>query len=211
MKVLEVGCGNGYSTAYLRERVAHVDAFDYSEEMIRRAKDRYGERNNRFFLDNVLDPKSLQGPYDAVLCVRVLINLRNFEEQKKAISNLKTFVKPGGLLFLVEGFTNGFAALSGLRHELGLPPLEAAKINFYSHYDSITSCFAPEFAIADSFHLGMYDLLTRVYFPMIVGPSNATHNSVFSQQAAALAKLTNPEGLRPYSRVIGTVFKKRMD
>src|SRR5512134_935027 len=47
MRVLEVGCGNGFSTNRFRGLVNHIDAFDYSEEMIQRAQQAFGETNNR--------------------------------------------------------------------------------------------------------------------------------------------------------------------
>ena len=34
MRILEIGCGNGYVTQQLRALVKHVDSFDYSENMI---------------------------------------------------------------------------------------------------------------------------------------------------------------------------------
>ena len=40
MRVLEVGCGNGFSTERFRALVVHVDAFDYAEKMIERARER---------------------------------------------------------------------------------------------------------------------------------------------------------------------------
>ena len=46
MRILEVGCGNGFSTERFRELVEHVDAMDYAENMIERARERVGERNN---------------------------------------------------------------------------------------------------------------------------------------------------------------------
>ena len=39
--------------------------------------------------DNVLAPKHIRGPYDAVICVRVLINLANLDQQKQALANMK--------------------------------------------------------------------------------------------------------------------------
>ena len=35
--LLEIGCGNGFLTKILRDRVKHVDAFDQAEWMIKRA------------------------------------------------------------------------------------------------------------------------------------------------------------------------------
>src|SRR5687767_6104317 len=104
-RVLEVGAGNGHLTQALRQRAGFVDAFDYAENMVEQAKRLQGETNNRFFHDSVLDPKVVQPPYDVVVCVRVLINLRNIEEQQRAFDNMAKLVNPGGRLILVEGFS----------------------------------------------------------------------------------------------------------
>src|SRR5258706_5194519 len=192
MVVLETGCGNGYSTQRFRDLVKHVDAFDYAETMIARAKSSVGETNNRFMLDNVLRPRGISGSYDAVLCIRVLINLRDVDEQRTALRNLMGFVKRGGLLILVEGFREGFEALSELRGHMGLPPLEPAKINFYTRVSDLLPMIEEQFKLESSFHLGAYDCLTRVHYPMVVGAKNARHNTVFSERSAQLAKVLDP-------------------
>ncbi|MBI3411321.1 MAG: class I SAM-dependent methyltransferase [Planctomycetes bacterium] len=123
--------GNAHSRSRLRQRLfhqAHVDAFDYAEKMIERAKASVGETNNRFFQDNLLDPKQVRGTYDAVVCIRVLINI---ERQKDALRNMIPWVKSAGLLILVEGYQEGFASLSRIRDQVGLPPVQPAKINYY--------------------------------------------------------------------------------
>jgi ubiquinone/menaquinone biosynthesis C-methylase UbiE len=209
MAMLEVGCGNGYSTERFREFVGHVDAFDYAENMIERARARVGETNNRFIHDNLLAPERLSGPYDLVLCVRVLINLRDLAEQRQALRNLTSFVGPKGLLVIVEGFSEGFKALTALREQVGLPALTPAKINFYSSLDEVLPELSPEFTVEDCFHLGAYDYLTRVLYPLIAGPENAKHNSVFSEKCQQLARKFNPDCFEGLSRVRGLVFRKK--
>jgi SAM-dependent methyltransferase len=209
MTVLEVGCGNGFSTERFRTLVRHVDAFDYAENMIERAKLRVGETNNRFFLDNVLAPEHLNGPYDTVICVRVLINLRNQEEQYLALKNLIPQVKEGGLLILVEGFEEGFTTLSELRKAVALPPIEPAKINFYSPLSDFLPFLESHFIIEDKFHLGAYDYLTRVVYPLVVGAENAKHNSVFSEKCSQLARAYNADCFEGFSRIKGLSLRKR--
>ncbi len=60
-RVLEVGCGNGHVTQQIRERTRFVDAFDFAENMIERARMTYGEVNNRFFHGSVVDLDNLRG------------------------------------------------------------------------------------------------------------------------------------------------------
>ena len=209
MTVLEVGCGNGYSTERFRKLVRHVDAFDYSDEMIRRARQRVGETNNRFLHDNVLAPASLEGPYDAVICVRVLINLANLAEQKLAVANLAALLAPAGRFILAEGFTDGFERLNELRGQVDMPPLQPAKINFYSALGDLRPVLDEHFDLEDEFHLGMYDYLTRVVYPLIVGPDNAKHNTVFSERCAQITRALNPDDLAGFSRLRGLVMRRK--
>ena len=210
MTVLEVGCGNGFSTNRFRALVRHVDAFDYAENMVERARTHFGETNNRFIHDNVLHPQHLHGPYDAVICVRVLINLQDLEQQRLALRNLVPLLTPGGLLIVAEGFTEGFAALTHLRSQVGLPPMEPAKINFYSSLEDLVPEMERHCEIEETFHLGAYDYLTRVLYPLIVGMEQVTHNSVFSERCVALARAYNPESFAPFSRMRGLVYRKRL-
>lgn len=209
MRILEVGCGNGYSTERFRRLVSFVDAFDYAENMVARAKDRFGETNNRFLHDDVLAPRHLSGPYDAVICVRVLINLRDLAAQRLAIANLAALVRAGGLLILAEGFREGFEALNDLRGRVGLPPVVPAAINVYSRMDDLLPALERDFTLEDEFHLGMYDYLTRVVYPLIAGPDNVRHNTVFSERCEQLARAFNPDAMRPLSRLRGFVYRRR--
>jgi SAM-dependent methyltransferase len=208
-RILEVGCGNGYSTNRFRELVAHVDAFDYSESMIERARASFGETNNRFIHDDVLAPRTLNGPYDTVVCVRVLINLADLAQQQLAIRNMAALTQAGGLLILAEGYTNGFDALSALRERVGLPALEPASINFYSSLADLEPVIAESFEIVDTFHLGAYDYLTRVVYPQIVGAENARHNTNFSERCSELARAFNPDCLEPFSRMRGLALRRK--
>jgi ubiquinone/menaquinone biosynthesis C-methylase UbiE len=208
MNVLEVGCGNGFSTERFRALARHVDAFDYAENMIERAKKRIGETNNRFFLDNVLSPQHLAAAYDTVVCVRVLINLRDLSEQHAALHNLQRVVRPGGLLILAEGFLEGFEELNRLRRDVGLPDLVPSSINFYARIAETMAAIQPEFTVEHEFHLGAYDYLTRVVYPAVISPEPARHNTEFSERSAAIARAFNPPDFQPFSRMRGFVLRK---
>ncbi|HEY9325445.1 MAG TPA: class I SAM-dependent methyltransferase, partial [Candidatus Limnocylindria bacterium] len=55
--ILDVGCGNGYSTAIFAKQADHILAIDYSEAMIARAKSEYGHLSNvTFEVQDILSP-----------------------------------------------------------------------------------------------------------------------------------------------------------
>ncbi|NJN40030.1 MAG: class I SAM-dependent methyltransferase [Gammaproteobacteria bacterium] len=207
-KVLEVGCGNGFLTDILRQHCGSVDAFDYSENMVAQAKQLHGETNNRFFQDNVLEPAQVTPPYDAIVCVRVLINLRNLEEQETAVRNMHALLRPGGVLLLVEGYLDGFDALNDLRRACGIEAMQPASINFYSRFHELMAGVGNLFEIRAEMHTGTFDVLTRVAYPLLVGASNASGHSEFHEKILPLAKALSPEEWKSYARIRGILLQK---
>lgn len=210
-RVLEIGCGNGYLTEELRKRVVHVDGFDFAEQMIAEAKARAGERNNRFFVGSVLDPQTVTEPYDTVVCVRVLINLASTDEQRQAIANIARWVKPGGRLILVEGYLDGFGALNELRRECELPGFNPAPINHYGRFAELSPVIERFFTTEGEWHSGMYDVLTRIVYPLLAGAEQATGPGEFHERIAPLAHALNPDALKPYARLRGLALTRRGD
>ena len=209
MSVLEVGCGNGYSTSVIRASVKNVDALDCSEIMIERAKRSFGETNNRFHVEDLLRPKRLAGPYDLALCVRVLINLRDAAEQRLALDNIASLLKQGGRFILVEGFLDGFVALNQVREKAGILPIEPGAVSLYGFAQEMESYLRRHFTVESQFHLGSYDYLTRFIYPGIVGTENAKHNSPLHKKFQKLASSYNPDCLKEFSRSRGFVMTKK--
>lgn len=207
-EALEVGCGNGFFSSALREHVKHLDSFDYAENMIEQAKEVYREKNNTFFHDNLLEPKEQNKSYDVVICVRVLINLSDFQQQETAFENLISFVKPGGKLILIEGFSEGFEKLNSLRTSSGIPTLSPAPINYYSSCKDFVELFSENLSILDTMHTGSFDYLTRVIYPALVGSENASGPSDFHEKILEVARAYNPDEFACLARLKGWVLKK---
>lgn len=208
-RLLEVGCGSGYVTQQLRERVAFVDAFDFAENMVERGKKSYGETNNRFFHDSVLDPKNAQGPYDVAVCIRVLINLRNLDEQIKAVENIAGLLKPGGKLILMEGYSEGFDTISAFRTSVGMPPLKPASINYYSKLSEIVPALQKHFVVADTFHTGLFDFLTRIVNPSLVGPEKTGQAGEFHSKIERIVQAYDGPDLAQFARLHGFLLVRR--
>lgn len=208
-RLLEVGCGNGYVTQQLRQRVAFVDAFDFAENMIERGKKLYGETNNRFFHDSVLDPENAQGPYDAAVCIRVLINLRDLSEQERAVQNIAGLLKPGGKLILMEGYREGFDHISSFRTSVGMPALKPASINYYSALSEMIPVLQRNFVVADTFHTGLFDFLTRIVYPSLVGPETAGHAGEFHSKIEPIVRAHDGPDLARFARLHGFLLIRR--
>jgi ubiquinone/menaquinone biosynthesis C-methylase UbiE len=208
-RLLEIGCGNGYVTQQLRTRVAHVDAFDRSEKMIARALSTYGERNNRFFHDDVLDLKNTSEPYDIALCVRVLINLRNLEQQQTAVRSIARMLRPGGRLILIEGYRDGFDAINSVRQSIGLAAVTPAAHNFYSHLGDLWPTVSEHFIVAQTWHTGVYDFLTRLVYPQLVGVENATKPGDFHAKIEGIARACDGPDMVRFARVRGFTLARR--
>ncbi len=208
-KVLEVGCGNGFLTEILRQSVAHVDAFDYAENMVAKAIELQGERNNRFFHDNLLAPRAWSGPYDAIVCVRVLINLRDLAEQKRGIDHMTQALRPGGRLLLIEGYKDGFGELNRVRETAGLDRLQPAAINFYSALGDVRAHLDPFYTIEAEFHTGCFDFLTRVVHPALVGADKAVGHGEFHRRILPVARAFNPDAFASLARLRGYSLIKR--
>jgi SAM-dependent methyltransferase len=208
-RMVEIGCGNGYVSQQLRARVAFVDAFDYAENMVERARTTYGETNNRFFHDTVLDPKHTRGPYDVALCVRVLMNLRGLDEQKTAIRNMASMLRRGGRLILIDGFRDGFDMLTSFRHSIGMPPVIPAAHNFHSRLADIIPTINEHFIIEQTWHTGLYDFLTRIVFPQLVGAENATKPCDFHASIEPIVRANDEPDMARFARVHGFALARR--
>ena len=209
MRMIEIGCGNGYVTQQLRKQVAHVDAFDYAENMIERARANYGEQNNRFFHDSVLDPRHAGTGYDAGLCMRVLINMRNLDEQKTAARNMARMIRTGGHLILIEGFRDGFDFISSTRKNLGLSELQPAKINYYSYTKDLMPTILQDFEIKETWHSGMFDFLTRVVYPQLVGADRANEPGEFHHKIEPIVRFNALPDLSAFARLHGFVLVRK--
>lgn len=95
--VLDVGTGTGVLLPYiLRARPAKVVACDLSEEMLKRARQRFG--NDVLFVQaDVVDLSPALGPFDRVLCNAVFGNLY---DQQQALAAICRLLKPRGWLVI---------------------------------------------------------------------------------------------------------------
>jgi SAM-dependent methyltransferase len=208
-RLLEVGCGNGFNTTRYRDHVVSIDAFDFSEDMISRAKRDHPDPKIRYYQASVLDPSAAPaGTFDAVVCIRTLINLADLAAQRASIENLFFWLRPGGLLVLIEGFTDGFQTLGELRQSLGLPMLVPASINSYCAVAEIQDLLDGGGEVVATFHTGTWDVLTRVVLPLIAGPENVHGVGPFHSALLDVAHMLGNDRTEELARERGWAIRR---
>jgi ubiquinone/menaquinone biosynthesis C-methylase UbiE len=124
--VFDVGCGNGYSTLQFADRFPEIRfvGIDYSEEMIRIARQQKQRPNCEFRVGDVLKPETLPpGTVDLILTQRCIQNLPDYPTQKTAIENLRARLAKGGNLLLMECSKEGVAQINRVRKWFFKKPL----------------------------------------------------------------------------------------
>ncbi len=170
--ILDVGCGNGYSTLKFAEAFPNSEflGVDYAAEMIKyanQARAKRGLKNASFVEGNVLKlGNAVDGrKFDYVVSERCIINLGDWEQQKSAILGMKAVLKPGGQLVLVENTQEGLANLNGLRAQFGLHDIKIRWHNFYIPQRSLDALVADEFDLVSCENIGnLYYIISRVVY-----------------------------------------------
>ncbi len=192
-RLLDVGCANGHATFRIAEAVdpAEMVGVDYSEPMIAAARTRLEKDGARRPLRfEVADVKALpfpDGAFDAVYCTRVLINLPNWEEQKKGLQEMMRVCRSGGRVVLLEAFHEPLMRLNAARLAAGLKPLAEHDFNRYLKEDRL-SAFLEEKGVAWSIRpfAGIYYVGTRLLRELLIGERIEGFDSPFHDAFRAL-------------------------
>jgi ubiquinone/menaquinone biosynthesis C-methylase UbiE len=154
-KVLEIGCGNGYTLQQLAGNHTGVSfhGVDFSQDLLDIATKRK-INNGSFSRGDVRQLKFEDASIDVVYTERCLINLLNWQDQQKGLSEIYRILKKGGFYFMIESFTDAFDNLNKARNELGLNSIPVAHHNLYFNKELFTEFVSPLFNIVDAAGLG---------------------------------------------------------
>lgn len=142
LRVLDVGCGNGYTLRTLAERIRNGGIAGSIELLgIEKNPDlnRLAIRMNEGLPaaisgGDILRAETLKvdrASVDVCISQRVIINLMDLADQRAALANLISLVKPGGYLLFIECFQEGLDNLNDARKEFNLGPNTPAAHNLY--------------------------------------------------------------------------------
>lgn len=173
--LLDVGCGNGYSTFKFAEAFPRmkITGIDYSEEMIAQAQNALEEKKGLnlrvdFQAANVLSLSSdlgLKQKFDYIISERCLINLLDWQQQASAILQMKKLLKKNGRIILCENTKEGLARLNCLRQKLGLKPIAVRWHNYYLPENKLIEFARKHFKVEEVNNIGsLYYVISRVVY-----------------------------------------------
>ena len=142
LRVLDVGCGNGFTLRTLADRIRKGSLAGSIELLgieknpdLRQLAVKMNEGMPVAITGgDVLRAETLSvSPASVDVCIsqRVIINLMNLADQKAALANLMVLVRPGGYLLFIECFQDGLDNLNAARQEFNLDPNTPAVHNLY--------------------------------------------------------------------------------
>jgi len=174
--VLDVGCANGYSTVqFAAQRRIEILGLDYVPEMIEQARSRLLRlpaairQRVRFEVGDITRLTQPAAAYDAVVVIRVLINLGGESGQERALRECARMLKPGGRLLLSEATVQGWKRMNALRREWGLPDVTMPAFNQYVDQDRIVAMARPDLKLEEiSNFASTYYVGTRVLKPLLI-------------------------------------------
>ncbi len=173
--VLDVGCANGFSTVQfaLRKKIK-IRGLDYVSEMIDQAILRIRDLKDlagrvEFAVGDITSLQESTASYDKLVVIRVIINLKDWLSQLKALRECARVLKPGGRLLLSEATLQGWSRLNEFRREWGLPDIPMPAFNRYLDQDLVAESMASELRLdrivdfASTYYVG-----TRVLKPLLI-------------------------------------------
>jgi ubiquinone/menaquinone biosynthesis C-methylase UbiE len=146
--VLDLGCGDGYSTLRIAEQLpgAEIVGVDYSASMIATANERLRGNSTAtgklsFRLGDATEVGSVfpASSFDVVMTDRCLINIPMPEQQYRAIRQIHEVLRPGGRYLAIENFHGGQDELNRTRAAVGLPEIPIRWHNRFFHEDEFLS------------------------------------------------------------------------
>ena len=197
LRVLDIGCGNGYSTlCHAAKHNAHFVGGDFVPEMVQaaeRLRDSFTLKGRVDF--QVADVTHIEHPdasFDAVISQRCLLNLPSRPAQWQAMSEIARVLKPGGRYLMLEGTLQGLRRLNQVRTQFALDEIPEAdqKYNSFSNKFDEPEMLAKANEYFTAFEgvqrFGMYYLISRVIHPLLAAPAAPRYDAPINEIARQL-------------------------
>ena len=207
--IIDVGCGAGHTLMTLSKTFPECQliGIEQNDKMREVATTYLNSLNVSVVSGDIRDSSTIPTKkYDLVICQRVLINILDLVDQKKALENLLKLIDTSGQIIFIESFNSGLANLNNARHEFGLDKILPAHHNLYLQDDFFNH---PQLSKLD--HSGENALSSHYFITRVLHPSmlkalgvDELRNSEFSSFMSTA--ITNSIG--KYSPLKFCVYKK---
>jgi len=195
-KILDMGCGNGYSTIrYAQQFGSDFLGMDYTKEMIESAeKMEKGKLKGQlsFRQGDVCEIPLPDEKFDIVTTARVIIALpqEDWEVQKKAIGEMHRVLKTGGEYLMLESSEQGLQRLNDVREMAGLYriPTNPEWSDLKFDEEKLVPYLEKLFQIVEVKRFGMYYFISRVIHPLLVAPDDPKYDAPINRVAWEIAR-----------------------
>jgi Methylase involved in ubiquinone/menaquinone biosynthesis len=210
LKVLDIGCGNGYSTLEYKKRVGihEYTGADYSEKMIINAKETLEIQkidNIDFKVMDVMKLSEYGEKYDIIISDRCLINLGGSKNRKRALIEIFKSLNESGKFLMIENFIEGHIEFNKLREQQGLQEIPVRWHNSFFSKDELLDSIKNYFKIIRFENISsLYYLATRVIYSkicMLEGREPDYNNTIY-EVASELPPIGN------YGPICACIFER---
>jgi len=158
--LIDIGCGDALDTVCYSDYVKDVYGLDYSNTMLQKAKEVCKGKVSLLKFDLLKNNIALK--VDMVTTKRLMINLGNFENQKKAILKIYDCLNKDGYYLMLECCIDGLNNLNTMRGRVGLDRINEPFHNTYFQLNELVSFVSTHFYIEEVKYFSTYYFLTRV-------------------------------------------------
>jgi len=178
LRIADVGCGDARTTVRLcaNRPTSSFAGIDYSVVMLAvadRVRAEHALSNLEFCQLDVCD--GLDRQYDYVITTRCLINIPEWDLQKKALANIHRALAPGGVFLMIENFVEGHENMNRVRLKFGLPEIPIRDHNLFFRRQELLDYVHPLFDVLEEVNISsMYYLVSRVVYSRICADAGVT-------------------------------------
>lgn len=165
---LDIGCGEGTSSIRFASGLKKLVGVDYSETLIMQAS-RKKLPNTEFIQGDALDLSNAfpKETFDSVVSIRCLINLPEEAQQYQALESIFQVLKPGGRLYLSEGYQAGWDGLNIHRQRNNLDVMHVVSYNRLFQNLALEKFLQAKGSIVEFIGFGEYLYGSRIVHPLL--------------------------------------------
>ncbi len=209
-RILDMGCGNGWSTIQVMPGSQHeIYGIDFNEEAIVYARELVATNQLEGFSFDVGDLEKLDfedSYFDMIYSKRSLSNLSSVRRQQTAISECARTLRQGGFFYLQDLFLEGHQNLNKLRKKFNLHEIKKprhANLLEDSALKEMTGEFFDLISVEDN--TTTYYLVSRIIYPSLMNVTRGEikRSSMINLFGSYLPSMGNLEVNKRY------VFKRK--